>query len=57
MAEPFDTADFTWGDSKPTKVDFLVLYEDGPQPRDAKGRFRKRQVYLIDPKEESNGKA
>jgi hypothetical protein len=51
----FDTADLTWDAVKnPVDIQHIVVFEDGPQPRDDKGRFRPRKVIALEP-EKSDG--
>ncbi len=46
------TDDFTWSAVAGGKAVVAVVYEDGQQPRDTKGRFRKRYVEVIDFRED-----
>ena len=52
--KPGDVSDFSWEPIQDAKITGIIVFEDG-QPRDAKGRFRKRQVERIDLKEQRDG--
>lgn len=42
--------DFAWSAATgPVVINHIIVYEDGPQPRDEHGRFRKRRVLRLDP--------